>query len=161
LAARERIWRNCRKVNDPRRSTVIIFSYSYVLWIVSLHFLYEQVTVLLLPSVHVLYKWVTEASGSTRDLTNTVRAVGGVILWHWPSKSVKWDRTRTRPEKVPGHDHHSYLSLTCGHCLHAQLFTRPFLFYTDVSHFVVRRLMSVREIFKKVNIFVEWLTLEK
>ena len=56
---------------------------------------------------------------------DTVRTVEGVIVWHWPSKSVKWDRIRTRPEKVPGHDSHSNPSLTSVHCFDAQLFTHP------------------------------------
>ena len=143
FSEREEIWRNGRKKKRRKKQQCFTwnhFLYLYILWSVSLHFLYEHVTALLLPRIHVLCKWVTETSGSTRDLTNTVRAVGGVIVWHWPSKSVKWDRTRTRPEKVPGHDNHYYLSLKRDHCFDAQLFIRPF-FYTDVSHFVVRRLL--------------------
>jgi hypothetical protein len=156
LAESEGSWTNSRRKNRRKKQQCFAwnhFPYLYILWGVSLHFLYEQVTALLLPRVHVLCKWVTETSGSTQDLTNTVRAVGGVILWHWPSKSVKWDRARTRPEKVPGHDNHSYLSLRRGHCFDVQLLTHPF-FYTDVSYFVVRKLLSVREILIRDNIFL-------
>jgi len=86
LAEREGSWRNSRQKKRRKKHQCFTWnhsSYLYILWSASPHFLYEQVAALLLPREHVLCKWVTETSGSTRDLTNAVRAVGGAIVWHW------------------------------------------------------------------------------